>query len=137
MKTTILFMAAAGCVATLMAQPPEPPAVLQILHETIKEGKAAAHTKTEQVEASVFRKNKFPFHYLGLSSISGSNDAVFVSAYPSFAAFDNLGAESGGDSIGTDSWDLGLPFFFCRTLYFGIAGTTINGATSTNGYYAF
>lgn len=94
MKPTILFMAAAGCVATLMAQAPEPPAVIQILHETIKEGKAAPHTKSEQAEASVFRKNKFPFHYLGLNWMSGPNEVVFLSAYPSFAALEQSYAET-------------------------------------------
>jgi hypothetical protein len=59
------------------------------------------------------------------------------------AAFDNLGGPSCFPATGspcsssTDSWDLGLPFFFGRSIYFGIAGTSINGAASTNGYYAF
>ena len=94
MKTTILFMAAAGCVASLVAQPAEPPAVLEILHETVKEGKAAAHNKSEQAETNIFRKNKYSYHYLGLNSMSGPNEAVFLSAFPSFAAMDQSNAEA-------------------------------------------
>lgn len=94
MKPTILFLAIAGGVATLCAQAPEPPAVVQITRELIKEGKAPAHTRTEQAEANALRKNKFPFHYLGLDAISGANEVVFLSAYPSFAAMDQGHMES-------------------------------------------
>jgi hypothetical protein len=65
----------------------------------------------------------------------------------SFAAFNNLGAPScvaatnAPCSAATDSWDLGLPIFFGKTIFFGIGGTIEGGAssgtTSTNGYYAF
>jgi hypothetical protein len=64
----------------------EPPAVLQITREAIKEGRGAAHRRVEQDYANAFRKNNFPFHYLGLSAESGPNEALFLTAYPSFAA---------------------------------------------------
>jgi hypothetical protein len=86
MKPTLLLAAFAGCVASLCAQAPEPPAVIQISREVIKEGKGAAHSRTEQAEVNAFRKNKFPFHYLALSTISGPNEVLFLEAYPSFAA---------------------------------------------------
>jgi hypothetical protein len=50
------------------------------------------------------------------------------------AAVDNLAAGSGGTDPTTDSWDLGLPFFFNRTIFVGIAGTS---TTYPNGYWAF
>jgi hypothetical protein len=50
------------------------------------------------------------------------------------AALSNLGATSGGTNAATDSWDLGLPFFFGRTIFVGIAGTS---TTYPNGYWAF
>jgi hypothetical protein len=93
MKPTILFMAIAG-FASLYAQAPEPPAVLQISREIIKEGKSVAHTKTEQAEVSAFRKNKYPNHYLGLSTISGPNEVVFLEAFSSFAAMEQGFAET-------------------------------------------
>jgi hypothetical protein len=56
---------------------------------------------------------------------------------PGFAAFNNLGAAS-GTGVATDYFDLGLPFFFGRTVFVGIAGTTVpTGATAPNGYFAF
>jgi hypothetical protein len=50
------------------------------------------------------------------------------------AALNNLGATSGGTGTATDSWDLGLPFFFGRTIFVGIAGSS---TTYPNGYWAF
>jgi hypothetical protein len=88
MKPTLQLVAFAGCVASLCAQAPEPPAVIQIIREVIKEGKGAAHSKTEQAEVHAFRKNKYPFHYLALSTISGPNEVLFLEAYPSFAAIE-------------------------------------------------
>jgi hypothetical protein len=37
----------------------------------------------------------------------------------------------------TDSWDLGLPFFFGRPIFVGIAGATSGSPNLTNGYWAF
>jgi hypothetical protein len=91
MKTTLIAAALAACVPLAFAQtaaPNGPPAVIQIGHESIKEGKGAAHHKVEQDFTNVFRKNKFPFHYLALSSESGPNEVLFVQAFPSFAAME-------------------------------------------------
>lgn len=60
--------------------------MLQILREAIKQGKGAAHEKTEMEYVRAFKKAKFPGHYLGLDSLSGPTDAWFLSPYPSFAA---------------------------------------------------
>jgi hypothetical protein len=91
MKTTLIAAALAGCASLAFAQssPADgPPAVIQISREMIKEGKSAAHRRVEQDYANAFRKNKFPFHYLGLSTESGPNEAIFLSAFPSFAAME-------------------------------------------------
>ena len=53
------------------------------------------------------------------------------------AALNNLAAGSGGNSVTTDSWDLGLPFFFGRTIFVGIAGATNGAPNSASGYWAF
>ncbi|HEV3329583.1 MAG TPA: hypothetical protein VG096_01290 [Bryobacteraceae bacterium] len=91
MKMTFLAAAFAACAPVVFAQStPEngPPAVLQITREGVKEGKGAAHRKVEQDYANAFRRNKFPFHYLGLTAESGPNEAWFLAAYPSFAAME-------------------------------------------------
>jgi hypothetical protein len=91
MKTTLIAAALAACAPLAFAQstPADgPPAVLQITRESVKEGKGAAHRRVEQDYANAYRKNKFPFHYLGLSAESGPNEALFLAAFPSFAALE-------------------------------------------------
>jgi hypothetical protein len=89
MKTTLLAAALAVCVSTLWAQQPaQPPAVIQVGREVIKQGKGAAHRKTEQEFASALRKAKFPYYYLGLSNESGPSEVWFLSGFPSFAAME-------------------------------------------------
>jgi hypothetical protein len=95
MKITFIAAALAACAPLALPQAPtsnDPPAVIQIGREAIKEGKGAAHRKVEQDFANAFRKNKFPYHYLGLSVESGPNEVVFLSAFPSFAAMEEQDA---------------------------------------------
>ena len=54
-----------------------------------------------------------------------------------FAAFNNLGGDS-GTSPATDYFDFGVPFFFGRNVFTGIAGTTVpNGVSAPYGYWAY
>ncbi len=63
-------------------------------------------------------------------------DALF-GANPDFAVFNNLGGES-GDGLSSDYFDLGLPFFFGRSVFVGIAGTAVpNNVSAPNGYFVF
>ena len=53
------------------------------------------------------------------------------------AAFSNLGGDS-GTGPSSDFFDFGVPFFFGRNVFVGIAGTTVpNGASAPNGYWAY
>ena len=62
-------------------------------------------------------------------------DTLF--AHTTFAAFNDLGGDSGTGSS-PDYFDFGLPFFYGRNVFVGIAGTKIpNGATAPNGYWAY
>jgi len=88
MNRSVLLLCLAAVPAGLFAQAGAPPAVLQITREFIKEGKGSAHRKVEQEYVSAFRKNNFPFYYVGLSSVSGPNEVWFLDAFPSFAAFE-------------------------------------------------
>jgi hypothetical protein len=48
-----------------------------------------------------------------------------------------LGGDSGTDTA-TDYFAFGLPFFFNRSVFVGIGGTTVpNGATAPYGYWAY
>jgi len=97
MKITLIAMAlAVGAPLTFAQSTPDngPPAVIQIAREMIKEGRESAHRKVEQDYANTMRKNKFPYHYLGLSTESGPNEVIFLEAFPSFAAIEE------GDKLG-------------------------------------
>jgi hypothetical protein len=66
-------------------------------------------------------------------SLPIDNALGLFSANTSFAAFNDLGGDSGTDPS-TDYFDLGLPFFFGRTIFVNIADTNSN---YPNGYWAF
>ncbi len=54
-----------------------------------------------------------------------------------FAALSELGGDS-GSGPSSDSVDFGMPFFFGRTVFVGIAGTTVpNSVSAPNGYFAY
>src|SRR5207249_1971652 len=90
-QLTLTFAAAIFPIAAICA---EPPAVLQIGRESVKEGRSAAHRKVETDWARAFRKSKYPYHYLALEAMTGaSNEVWFAIGYPSFSAMeesDNL-----------------------------------------------
>ncbi len=73
----------------------------------------------------------------GTVNLSIANADTLFGSSPGFAAFNNLGGAS-GDGLSSDYFDLGLPFFFGRSVFVGIAGTTVpNNASAPNGYFAF
>ena len=88
MKTTIVILLGALCaVVTLNAQQPGgPPAVLRIFREEIKEGKGAAHEKTEAAFMQAAAKAKYPAHILALTAITGPSLAVFLEGHDTFAS---------------------------------------------------
>jgi hypothetical protein len=72
----------------------------------------------------------------GTVTINIANADALFSNNSNFAAFNNLGTDS-GTSPTTDQFDLGLPFFFGRTVFIGIAGTSTGGITYPNGFWAY
>lgn len=72
-------------VAALNAQT-EPPKVIHILREDIKEGKSGAHAKSEAkfVQAMTTGKRKFPVNFLGLASVTGPSQVWFMEGHNSF-----------------------------------------------------
>jgi hypothetical protein len=63
----------------------EPSAVINISREAIKEGRSAAHEKVETDWARAFRKAKFPYHWMGMTPMTGVNEVWFINFYSSFA----------------------------------------------------
>jgi hypothetical protein len=86
MKKTLLFVLAGAICTTPLVSGAEPPPVIQIARETIKEGRLAAHEKVESDWARAARRAKLQTHYLALSAMTGANEVWFLMAYPSFAA---------------------------------------------------
>jgi hypothetical protein len=64
----------------------KPAPVIEILKESIKEGRGAAHEKVESDYTTTFRKANFPGHWFGLSAMSGSSEVWFIEPMPSFGA---------------------------------------------------
>jgi hypothetical protein len=61
-------------------------------------------------------------------------DALFNTGH---AAFNDLGGDS-GTGPSSDYVDFGIPFFFGRDVFVGIAGITVpNGASAPNGFWAY
>jgi hypothetical protein len=80
------------------AQKHEPPAVLEIVRESVKEGRVGAHEKVESDWAAAFRKHNFPNHQLALTSMTGPSEAWFLIAFASFAdvqASDQMSQKAG------------------------------------------
>jgi hypothetical protein len=73
----------------------------------------------------------------GTVTLNIANADTLLGNNPGYAAFNNLAGAS-GTGVATDYFDLGLPFFFGRTVFVGIAGTTVpNNVSAPNGYFAF
>jgi len=96
-RTTIIltgmFFASAG-VLTAAAQdataPPPPPKVIQIIREDLKLGKSGqAHDRSAANFVSISSRAKQQGHFIALDSMSGKARSLYITAYPSFEAWEN------------------------------------------------
>jgi hypothetical protein len=62
----------------------------------------------------------------------------FDNLYPTgYAAFNDIGGDS-GNSLSTDYFDFGVPFFYGRNVFVGIAGQTVTGVSNVPyGFWAY
>lgn len=92
---------AVGCVALTAAQEQSQgsmsiPKVLQITREYTKPGKAGMiHDKMESAFVQAMTRAKWPTHYLGMTSLSGKQRALFLTRYESFEAWEKDTAAEG------------------------------------------
>lgn len=88
--TRVLLLAgfSVATVAPALAQAPPasapPPAVLQITREEVKPGKDAAHEASEASWSAAFAKAQLTNGWLGMTSLSGPNEAWFLQGYASW-----------------------------------------------------
>ncbi|HEX4641982.1 MAG TPA: hypothetical protein VH161_00895 [Candidatus Acidoferrales bacterium] len=117
------FLAVAGS-SMVAAQTSAPvPKVMQITREYTKPGKGGmAHDKVESAFAQAMARAKWPTHYIGMTSLSGKQRALFLSLYDSYEAMEKdytsmmknaaLSAELERDSVADgellDSMDQGI-----------------------------
>jgi len=89
-KSTCGFLEAClllSCAALGFAQqPPGPPKVLRIYREEVKPGRNPAHEKVEAAWARANRAGKSPAHYIGMTYVSGPNEAWFIEGHDSLAS---------------------------------------------------
>ncbi len=95
--TVLLLLSATQFVIphlTTLAQTPAPqapPKVLQLFREEVKPYMNVAHEKVEAGWPKAFAKTKSPNYWLGLTSLSGPNEAWFLNSFDSFAAIEQAG----------------------------------------------
>jgi hypothetical protein len=94
MKRTILYLwvlsaAGLGSITTAPAQglPKSQPKLLTIIREEVKTGRNADHSKAEASWPAAFEKAKSTDYYIGMSSMTGPNEAWFIIPADSHAAF--------------------------------------------------
>ena len=75
------------------SQSHEPPAVMGIIRETVKEGHTAAHEKVEADWSGAMRKHNFSYHDLALTSMTGPSEALFLLPFKSFADVEQANKE--------------------------------------------
>ena len=91
----ILWSLSAVMAGSLVASAQDAPAtssipmVLQIIREYVKPYKGGmAHDKTETAISAAFAKAKFPYYYVGLTSMSGPARGLYLTQYSSFAEWE-------------------------------------------------
>jgi hypothetical protein len=86
LAATVAFLAVPAAFAQ---QTPASSQILVIQREYTKPGKSgAAHLKTESAFKAAAIAGKAPIHYLGMTSLSGPDRALFLSWYPSFESWE-------------------------------------------------
>lgn len=101
MKPSVLPIALAGLCLSFVnpvnAQMPDEPAVpklLRVEREQIKEGREAAHTKSEEAWPRIFRKgNVTSTYYIGMTAETGPPEAWFLEPYDSFGGMEKARTE--------------------------------------------
>lgn len=97
LSSLFLGAAVAPLAAPLYAQDQAasaPPKLLQIFRESVKVGEDFAHMKNETAWAQAYAANKVSAHNLGLSTMSGTDEAWFISGYDSWADFEKASKET-------------------------------------------
>src|SRR5579872_6527569 len=80
----VASMALALGVQAVAQETPTVPKVIRIYREDIKQGREAAHEKSEAAISKFEMKYKYPANVLGLSAVAGPSEAWFIEGHDSF-----------------------------------------------------
>ena len=64
--------------------------MLQIQREAVRPGRSAAHAATEMAWGQAYAQAGFQTHWLGMTTITGPDEAWYMSGYDSFAAMEKI-----------------------------------------------
>ena len=94
MRLALAALAAATLSISVSAQERsmQPPGMLRIFQEKIKEGRDGVHEAVEMKFAAALRKAKFPWGVVGMDAVFGPTEVWFVQPFESFADFRQHGA---------------------------------------------
>ena len=96
---TLLALVAAATSAMAQGMPTTQPKFLQIYREQVKMGRTGDHAKWEAGWPAAFEKNKNPYSYIALVSVTGPNEAWYVSPLASQAAYGETLAREDADPV--------------------------------------
>ena len=82
----LLLLFCGPVAAVAQSLPTTQPNLLTIVREDVKPGRAAEHTKIEAGWPAAYEKAKSPYYYLAMISITGPDEAWYVSPFDSHAA---------------------------------------------------
>jgi len=83
-----------------------PPKVLVIQRELLKPGRSGGmHEKSESAFVGAVKANHLDIHYLALTSLSGPDRALFLSGYPSVAAWEEERKATSRNAAGSAALD--------------------------------
>ena len=101
MTSLTLLALVATTTSTVLAQgmPTAQPKFLQIYREQVKMGRTADHAKWEAGWPAAYEKNKSPYSYIALVSVTGPNEVLYVSPLASQAAYGDTLAREDADPI--------------------------------------
>lgn len=88
----VLVLALGTLAGMAQTQPEPPPKVFRIYREEVKPGMGAAHAKIEAGWPKAFAKAGTDNYYIGVTSFSGANEALFFEPQESLASLEKMDA---------------------------------------------
>jgi hypothetical protein len=85
---TLAIGSAASCAPALAQMLNDPPPLLRIFREEIKQGRQSAHEKIETAYVRAFFKTKYP-PYIALETLTGPSEVWFLESHASYASIEN------------------------------------------------